>query len=128
MLSYAVVASSEEAASRIQPIKITLRRTDKTGQILFRHPLTTAEELKQEIQTITGVAVEHQELIHRGQRLDQVSMTIESLNFLQSPILHLIDLSQKEPDLHKLFPIFVQTSQVFSQVREFIVSGACTVR
>jgi hypothetical protein len=45
-LSYAVVASSEESASHLQPIKITLRKTDKTGFILFKHPQTTAEELK----------------------------------------------------------------------------------
>lgn len=56
-----------------------------------------------------------------------MNLTLENLNFLQSPILHLVDLSQKEQDVHQLFPVYVQAARVLSQVREFIVSGACTV-
>lgn len=41
-LSYTVMASSEESAALIQPIKVTLRKTDRTGHILFKHPQTTA--------------------------------------------------------------------------------------
>lgn len=40
-LTYGVVAASPEEAAKWKPIKITLRRTDKTGHVLFKHPATT---------------------------------------------------------------------------------------
>lgn len=41
LLSYAVVAADETSATHVQPLKITIRKTDRTGNILFKSPSTT---------------------------------------------------------------------------------------
>jgi hypothetical protein len=63
-----------------------------------------------------------QELIHRGTPIGQSTGTIGSLNFVQSSILHLIDLSQRLEDKYSHFSIFVQ----MGTARQFTVSGTTT--
>lgn len=93
-LTYAVVARSAAEVAKWRPIRVTLRRTDKTGHVLFKHPATTLRELQDDIQQLTQVAVADQELLHKGSRLADPTATLDQIGLRQSSILHLIDLHQ----------------------------------
>jgi hypothetical protein len=94
-LTYAVVARNTQEAAKWRPIRVTLRRTDKTGHVMFKHPSTTLKELQEAIQQLTNIAVVDQELLHKGYHLADQNATIEQIGLRQSSIIHLIDLHQQ---------------------------------
>ncbi len=75
-LSYAVVGQTEAELCSGQPIKITIRKTDKLGYIFFKHKSTTIGQLRVDIQKAMGVAVESQQLVHRGQVVSDSNQSI----------------------------------------------------
>jgi hypothetical protein len=127
-LTYAVVARSTTETAKWKPIRITLRRTDKTGHVLFKHPSTTLGQLQEAIQQLTNVAVVDQELLHRGYHLADTGATIEQIGFGQSSILHLIDLEMQPQDSNQPFLVNVQTAQSFSQTYQIEVTEGFSVQ
>lgn len=76
-LGYAVLSCSPEEAARWKPIKVVLRRTDRTGRVMWRHPASTIAELQAELAKFTGVPVIYQELLHGGRHVTDPNCTLE---------------------------------------------------
>ena len=126
-LTYAVVARNAEECAKWRPIRITLRKTDKTGHVLFKHPATTLAELQEGIQQLTSVAVVDQELLHKGYHLTDSNATIEQIGLRQSSILHLINLREQPENSEQVFLLNVQTAQSFSQTYQIEVAEGYSV-
>lgn len=55
LISMVMVGSSEAEIAACPPIKVTIRRTDKTGHVIYRHPSESVEQLKKCIEELTGI-------------------------------------------------------------------------
>lgn len=127
-LSYAVVSLTAEAAIKWKPVKVTLRQTDKTGHLLFKHPTTSIAELKRTIESLTGVPIEQQALFYGGSPLEDTCSTIEQVGLRQSSMVHLLDLRKLPTGLGEYFMVNLQPAQSGLQSYEIEVSSGFDVR